>query len=80
MANTFKFSTLLWILAGILIPLWPVSLPLCWYLARRSYRSGRQPGGSLGDLHAAAELRKAGLLSEEEFEQAKAKTLGALRQ
>ena len=39
-ANSFKFSTFLWLLAGLFIPLWPISLPVCWYLAYRSYKSG----------------------------------------
>lgn len=33
-----KFATIFWILGGLLIPLWPVSLPICWYLAYRSYK------------------------------------------
>ena len=32
-----KLATITWILAGIVIPLWPVSLPICWYRAYRSY-------------------------------------------
>jgi len=39
-ADTFKFSTVIWIIAGLLIPLWPISLPVCWFLAYRSYKSG----------------------------------------
>jgi hypothetical protein len=34
---SLKFATIIWILAGLLIPLWPVSLPICWYRAYRSY-------------------------------------------
>jgi hypothetical protein len=33
-----KLATVIWILVGILIPLWPVSLPVCWYRAYRSYK------------------------------------------
>jgi uncharacterized protein DUF4339 len=36
--KSVKFATIIWILAGLLIPLWPVSLPICWYLAYRSYK------------------------------------------
>ncbi|WP_439530808.1 hypothetical protein [Pannonibacter sp.] len=39
-ANTFKFGTFLWLLAGVIIPFWPISLPICWFFAYRSYRSG----------------------------------------
>lgn len=35
--GTFKFNTLLWIIAGLLIPFWPISLPICWYQAYKSY-------------------------------------------
>lgn len=78
-AHTFKFSTLLWLLAGAFIPFWPITLPLCWFLAYRSYRGGVPAAGSLGDLHAAVELHKAGMLSDEEFQAAKTKALGAVR-
>ena len=33
-----KFTTIIWIFVGILIPLWPVSLPICWYRAYSSYK------------------------------------------
>lgn len=75
-ANTFKFSTFLWLVAGLFIPLWPISLPVCWYLAYRSYRKGETARGSITDLHAAAELHKSGVLSEEELFQVKRRTLG----
>ncbi|WP_296583601.1 hypothetical protein [Xanthobacter sp.] len=75
-ADTFKFSTFLWLIAGLLIPLWPLSLPLCWFFAYRSYKSGEAARGSITDLHAAAELHKAGVLSEDELAQVKAKALG----
>jgi len=78
-ANTFKFSTLLWFVLGVVIPLWPVTLPLCWFLAYRSYRNGAPAAGSLGDLKAAAELRQSGMLSEDEFEATKARALGMRR-
>ena len=75
-ASTFKFSTLLWMIAGFLIPLWPISLPFCWVMAYRSYKGGTAPAGSLSDLRAAAELHGAGLLSESEFEAAKRQAFG----
>jgi hypothetical protein len=36
--GSVKASTVLLIIAGLVVPLWPVSLPLCWYLAYRSYK------------------------------------------
>ena len=38
-ADTFKFSTIIFIILGLLIPLWPISLPLFWFLAYRSYKA-----------------------------------------
>ncbi|EJT04951.1 hypothetical protein [Rhizobium sp. CCGE 510] len=76
MANTFKFSTILWVAAGLLIPLWPVSLPVCWFFAYRSYRDGGAPTPSLPDLQAAAELHKSGNLSDAEFQKIKSQALG----
>lgn len=45
-ADTFKFSTFLWLVAGLLIPLWPLSLPLCWFFAYRSYTRAGRPRGA----------------------------------
>jgi hypothetical protein len=36
--GSFKFSTFLLIVLGLIIPLWPISLPLFWFLAYRSYK------------------------------------------
>lgn len=35
--RSFKFSTFAFIILGLIIPLWPISLPLFWFLAYRSY-------------------------------------------
>jgi hypothetical protein len=48
-ADSFKFSTLLWLIAGVIIPLWPISLPLCWFLAYRSYKSGTPLAQQIAD-------------------------------
>lgn len=37
--NTFKFTTVILIILGLITPLWPISLPLFWFLAYRSYKS-----------------------------------------
>lgn len=76
MANTFKFSTFMWLIAGLFIPLWPISLPLCWFFAWRSYKKGKDATPTLSDLQSAVELNKAGVLSDDELQRIKAKTLG----
>lgn len=42
-SGSFKMATGLYVLLGALVPLWPISLPLFWYLAYRSYR---RPAGT----------------------------------
>ena len=39
-ANTFKFSTMVWIVGALLIPVWPISFPICIIMARKSYKRG----------------------------------------
>lgn len=36
--GSFKFGTFLWIVLGLFVPLWPITLPLCWFMAYRSYK------------------------------------------
>lgn len=36
--GSFKLSTAIFLILGLLVPLWPISLPLFWYLAYRSYK------------------------------------------
>jgi len=38
-ANTVKFTTIVFVLLGLFVPCWPISLPLFWYLAYCSYKS-----------------------------------------
>lgn len=76
MANTFKFSTFLWLVAGLFIPLWPISLPLCWFFAWRTYKKGEPPVGRFSDLQDAVALNKAGVLSDDELLRIKARMLG----
>jgi hypothetical protein len=75
MANTFKFSTLVWLILGLLVPLWPISLPVCWYLAYRSYKNGKDAAPGMGDLQAAIELNKSGNLSDEELQKFRARVV-----
>ena len=76
MANTFKFSTFLWLAAGLFIPLWPISLPFCWFMSYRSYKNGSTTTGNLSDLQAAVELHKSGNLSDDDLKRVKIRTLG----
>ena len=39
-ANSFTFSTIVFIILGLIVPIWPISLPFFWYLAYRSYKRG----------------------------------------
>ena len=36
--GSFKFSTFIFIVLGLIVPIWPITLPLFWYLAYRSYK------------------------------------------
>ena len=36
--GSFKFGTFIWIVLALFIPLWPISLPICLFLAYRSYK------------------------------------------
>lgn len=74
-ANTFKFGTFLWFIAGLLIPLWPISLPVCWFMAYKSYKSGDAPAGNISDLQSAVELHKQGIISDAELEKIKSRTI-----
>jgi hypothetical protein len=46
------------------------------YEAFRQFTRGSNSGGTAGDLHNLADLRDRGVLTDEEFERAKAKVLG----
>lgn len=65
--DTFKFGTFMWFVAGMIVPLWPISLPLCWYMAYRSYKSGDDTADKLAALKNAQDLKQSGAISEEEF-------------
>ena len=67
-ANSFTFSTIVFIILGLIVPIiiWPISLPFFWYLAYRSYKRGdatalvSSPASSLADLKAAQDLLDGG--------------------
>lgn len=75
-ANTIKFSTIILIVLGIIIPLWPITLPICWWMAYKSYKKGSEAGHSLTDLKNAKDLLEAGAINQKEFDAIKAKALG----
>lgn len=76
-ANTIKFSTVIFIILGIIIPMWPITLPVFWWLAYKSYKKGSEAAGhSLSDLKSAKELLETGAINQKEFDAIKAKALG----
>lgn len=86
-ANTFKFSTVVFIILGVIIPFWIITLPLFWFLAYRSYRQGRvadpaadasggAPGPSALDaIEKLKSLLDAGAITRDEFDAQKRKLL-----
>lgn len=76
-SNTVKISTIFWIVLGLIVPLWPVSLPLCWYFAYRSYKRGEEIDKSatfnLSDIKDAQDLLEKGAITEEDFDRVKSK-------
>lgn len=74
--NTMKFSTIIFIILGLIIPLWPLTLPLFWWLAYRSYKKGRGNEHSLADLKNAKDLLETGAINQNEFDAIKSKALG----
>ncbi|MHB1681003.1 MAG: SHOCT domain-containing protein [bacterium] len=38
--NSFTFKVVVFFVLGLIVPLWPISLPLFWYLAWKSYKAG----------------------------------------
>lgn len=76
-ANTVKGETIIFMILALLVPLWPISLPLFGWLAYRSYKSGGPGAGSssLEELQRAKQLLDAGAISQGEFDHIKAQTL-----
>ena len=76
-ANTFSFATIIFLVLGLIVPLWPISLPLFWFLAYRSYKNGSAPQSvlSLTDLKNAQDLLDEGTITQEEFDRIKANIL-----
>ena len=40
-SETFTFKAVAFFVLGLIVPLWPISLPLFWYLAWKSYKTGK---------------------------------------
>ena len=39
--ETFTFKVVAFFVLGLIVPLWPISLPIFWYLAWKSYKTGK---------------------------------------
>lgn len=72
-ADTIKFSTILFIALGLLLPLWPITLPLFFWLAWRSYRRGGPADISLYELQKAKALLDSGGITQGEYDALKAR-------
>lgn len=72
--NTVKFSTAILFALGLLLPLWPITLPLFWWLACRSYKKGGPEQISSYELQKAKDLFDSGAITEEEFDKLKKRT------
>ena len=66
--NTVKLSTAMLFFIGCIFPLWPISLPFCWWLAYRSYRKGSPRQISLYEVEKAKALLDSGGISQAEFD------------
>ena len=40
-ANTFTFKAVVFFVLGLIVPVWPITLPLFWYLAYQAYKTGK---------------------------------------
>lgn len=67
-ANSFKFSTFIHLALGLILPLWPITLPLFFYFAYKSYKRGDEEGASMSDLKSAKDLLDTGVISQDEFD------------
>ena len=73
--NSFKLSTVMLIVIGIVLPLWPISLPFFWWLAYRSYKKGNSDKIPMMELEKAKNLLDRGVISQSEFVSMKAKMI-----
>jgi len=73
--NTVKLSTLMLFFIGCIFPLWPISLPLFWWLAYRSYRKGSPRQISLYEVEKAKTLLDSGGITQAEFDALKRRSV-----
>ena len=80
--NTFKFRTVIYLILGLIIPFWIITLPLFWFLAYRSYKDGIPENNTAVDKHSHFdELKKLkallddDVITPEEFDREKKKLL-----
>jgi cell division septal protein FtsQ len=76
--NTFKFRTVIFLILGLIIPLWLITLPLFWFFAYKSYKDGvpvntidtssKITYSNLDELKKLKELLDSGVLNQEEYD------------
>lgn len=74
--NTVKLSTIMLFAIGCMLPLWPITLPLFWWLAWRSYRKGSPRLISMYELEKAKGMLDSGAISQTDYDALKRRTVG----
>jgi hypothetical protein len=76
-ANTVKPETVVFIVLALMVPLWPISLPVFLWFAYKSYLKGEQEcsGSSMEDVRKAKQLLDAGVINQAEFDVIKVRSL-----
>ncbi len=77
--NTVDIKTIMFLILGLIVPMWPISLPLFWFLAYRAYKKGVAPPPSLSELADAQRLLDAGVISQDEFDNVRSEVLSGRR-
>ena len=85
-SDAHKFKAILFVILGLVVPLWPISLPLFFYLAYRTYTSAGAPkvpahaspnrANFAEELVSWKRLLDDGTITQAEFEQQKQRLLG----
>ncbi|WP_417499799.1 SHOCT domain-containing protein [Methylophaga sp.] len=88
--NSVKVSTVVYFILGLIVPFWLITLPLFWFLAYQSFKSGlgtplsKQTSNTtkqatsysrLDELKKLKELHNSGALTDDEFASEKAKIM-----
>ena len=78
-ANTMDLKTIMFLILGLIVPFWPISLPLFRFLAWRAYKSGAPPAPSLSEMAEAQRLLDSGVISQAEFNNIRSQVLSGRR-